>query len=252
MSTQPSLPTIILTHPIDSNDYLVEQLTQLGINVIVDPMIETQPISLTHKDVDTICSADVIVFTSKRGVQYATQQINPMCCHDKKVVVVGKKTAQALESCQVQPHFVSQGQTGKEMCDAVIQDGIIEGKKVVALLAQLADDTIKENLSEHCQYNRINIYETTGKKIPKGETIEALNSDSEVLVSFTSSSAVKAFEALYPTFNSKSIKCISIGPITSSAIIQKGQTVTIETKESTYEGLLSAIKSYLKNTAITL
>ena len=243
--------TIILTHPVDSNDQLADHLVRMGIEVVHDPMIDTQPISLTPAEIKDICNADLLLFTSKRGVKYTTSQINPVCCQDKKVAVVGKKTATALNDCNVKPYFISQGQTGEDMCRALIEDGFIKGKKVVALLAQLADHTIEEYLSDVCNYKRIDIYKTISASAASGKTKEVLFSGKNVLVSFTSSSAVKTFFGLYHQFELNRVKYISIGPKTTESIIEAGYTDVIEAEVSTYDGLLHIIKEHLNINAIT-
>ncbi|MBN2167425.1 MAG: uroporphyrinogen-III synthase [Marinilabiliaceae bacterium] len=236
---------IILTHPFDNDDFLSLKAMQEGMNVIADSMIETHQIILSLSEIEEICNSDIVIFTSKRGVKYTLSQMNPMCCHDKKVVVVGQKTALALTDCGIMPSFVSKGQTGKEMCEALIADSIITGKKVTALLAQLADDTIEEYLSKLCDYKRIDVYQTLYKKKHSVDTIKALKSNDSFLVSFTSSSAVKAFVNLYANYFHNSIKCVSIGPVTSKTIEEFGLKVEIEAKESTYEGLFKSIEEYL-------
>lgn len=237
--------TIILTHPIENGDYLSHRLSHDGINIVVDQMIETHPIALTPDQITEICHSDFIIFTSKRGVHYTISQINAMCCHDKKVVVVGPKTAQELKNCDVEPYLISTGQTGKEMCKTLLKKAQIKNKNVVAILAELADDTIENYLSNYCQFKRINVYQTTLQQSKSETTNKIINSDDPVLVTFTSPSAVQAFCNLYPNFNKSNVKCISIGPVTSNTIKMLNKEVAVESKQSTYESLYNSITEYL-------
>lgn len=243
--------SVILTHPADSNEYLHNQLSQSGINVVLDPMIETSPISLTHKQVKDICNAEVVIFTSKRGVEYATSQINPACCCDKQIVVVGQKTAESLEKCHIKPVWISTGQISKQMCDEIIEKGLIQDKKVVAILAQLADDTIEKQLSHLCQFQRINIYQTKPTTRENLMTKQLIESHQKVAVVFTSASAVHAFAKIYSQFKGSHVSCISIGPTTSAAIIEKGQNVKIEANPSTYERLFEVLTEYIQSQVMT-
>lgn len=245
-------PKIILTHPVDDNDVLLEGLIKLGVDLMIDTMIHTSPISLSPKQIKSVIHSDVIIFTSKRGVQYTLSQINPVCCKEKQIVVIGKKTAQALETYELTPIIISQGQTSQEMGVDLVESGFLQGKKVTGLLAELADDTLYDYLSPICDYQRINVYHTfTSNKI-QAETEETIKSKDKLIVVFTSASAAHAFIQLYGSILHENVKFISIGPSTSAMIEKNGYKTTLESNVSTYEGLLYSLTTLIKSNVISI
>ena len=60
---------VVLTHPVGDDDLLYHGLIQEGVDVICDPMINTEQIDLNNDDLAVIFKSRRIIFTSKRGVE---------------------------------------------------------------------------------------------------------------------------------------------------------------------------------------
>ncbi len=240
MKIQP-INTIILTHPGDSGHVLRDGLLSLGWNVIEDPMIDTASIPLSLADINLIDEADVLILTSKRGVSELIEQCGTDLLQGRFIICIGTKTAQELLNAGIRANWLPQGQTARQMCDELLRSKLVHGKKVTAVVGQLAEPTLHEALDEVCQFSRVDIYQTIEIKSSNPLTIQALEEPIAPMVCFTSASAVRSFAQNYKQLFTPSLPVASIGPVTTSALNQMGFHPLITTNPSTYEELLKQI-----------
>ncbi|MBI9064619.1 MAG: uroporphyrinogen-III synthase [Marinilabiliaceae bacterium] len=238
-------PVIILTHPHNDKDVLKKGLVKSGLEVITDVMIETDAIALSEAEKKVIFSCRRIILTSKRGVEYLFTQLRPAEILDKSFICIGKKTAMALERKGIKPWWVSHGKTASDLVNELRHARFQKNEKWIALLGDLAEDTLEEGLSRLCDFQRINIYRTTLVKQSSDETVRRLQKRDKVLVVCTSPSCFHGYINNYSNHIHPGIQFASIGPVTTKAMFAKGIEPMIEANRSTYEGLLLALKSKL-------
>jgi len=238
-------PLIILTHPHNEKDVLKKGLIKSGLEVMTDVMIETDPIALSDAEMKVIFGCRRIILTSKRGVEYLFTQLRPAEILDKSFICIGKKTALALEQKGIKPWWVSYGKTASDLVKELKHVRFQKSEKWIALLGALAEDTLEQGLSELCDFQRINIYQTTLIEHASAETIEHLQKQDEVLVVCTSPSCFHGYLSNYNHYMHPGVRFASIGPVTTQAMLDKGIQPLIEATRSTYEGLLLALKSKL-------
>ena len=110
--------------------------------------------------------------------------------------------------------------------------------------AKNARDFLVEKLEEICSVHEIHTYESKIDLSQKGELLEILNHESIDYITFASSSSVKNFFEIIGKENLdkiKNSKLISIGPMTSSALLEVELDVYKEAKQATIDHLLQTM-----------
>jgi uroporphyrinogen-III synthase len=240
------IPTVVLTHPVEQGDELVTGLQQKGIDLVIDQRIVTKGIVPNALQLTVLKQSDWVLFTSKRGVAYAFESPEILALlKQKNIACVGKKTAHALEIEGLKPSFVSSGKTGEEMADELIAAHLIDNKRVVAVLGELADETLLSKLSGICDFSRINIYRTHLETQIRPETLEKIQTGLPLIVCATSPSCFISFHNVYGNFLHSNVTFASIGPVTTRAMLASGVNPVVEGQTSTYGSLLDELLKYI-------
>ena len=234
---------IVLTH-FGSTDYF-QILKEYGAVLHHFPMIDIVP----NSDVKAfnLSNFDYYIFTSKNGVNsffnldfVKGETINAIC--------LGEKTKGALTENEVEPVFVSTESYAENLITELVENQMVNGKKVLLVLGNLADNRIEEELKNICEVKRIDVYTTT-LITSKKEVITALIDTKNTLSVFTSPSAFHAFSNLY---DAEKTTLVTIGTTTSKCIKASGFASKIIADEQTYEGISKAIINYYKTKNISI
>lgn len=236
---------VILTHPIGQDDLLYDGLKQEGVDVICDPMIDTEQVDLTREQLDTVFKARRIIFTSKRGVEYFLNQVKPADVLDKNFICIGKKTAQMVERSGLKVWWVSHGRTASDLVEELQEACHVRGESWVGLLGELAENTLEDGLKDLCDYKRFNVYKTIIASTPNEKTVDVLKSGRPLLVVCTSPSCFTGFQNLYGSLVHDEVGFASIGPATTKAMKRNEVTPAVIARLSTYEGLWQEMKLQL-------
>nr|WP_319400504.1 uroporphyrinogen-III synthase [uncultured Carboxylicivirga sp.] len=237
---------VILTHPIGEDDLLFNGLLGEGIDVIRDPMINTEQIVLCKNDLDEILQSRRIIFTSKRGVEYFLNQVKPADILDKNFICIGKKTAQILEKTGIKAWWVSNGRTASDLVDELHDVHIPKNEKWVGLLGELAENTLEDGLQDICTYKRYNIYRTITAEKRNEKTETLLKAKRPMLVVCTSPSCFNGFMDVYGDLLHDEVGFASIGPTTTKSMKKCDISPAVIARLSTYEGLWQEMKMQLK------
>ncbi|WP_430810584.1 MULTISPECIES: uroporphyrinogen-III synthase [unclassified Carboxylicivirga] len=245
MTSLPQPTSVILTHPMGKDDLLFNGLVNEGIEVLCDPMIDTEPLVLHDDCRQQLYEARRIIFTSKRGVEYFFQQVKPADVLDKSFICIGKKTAHVLEQYGIKPWWVCGGRTASDLVVELQQAHIRKGEKWLGLLGELAENTLAEGLKEVCHFQRFNIYRTIITTEQHPDTVAWLNAQKPLLVVCTSPSCFHGFSDVYSGLLHSEVRYASIGPATTKAMRKRNVTPVVTARLSTYEGLWHEIKQQL-------
>ncbi len=237
---------IVLTHPIGEDDLLFDGLVQQGVDVICDPMINTEQIDLKRDELEVILNSRRLIFTSKRGVEYFLNQVKPADVLDKSFICIGKKTAQIVEKSGLKVWWVSNGRTATDLVEELQQAHISPNEKWVGLLGELAENTLEDGLKHVCDYRRYNVYKTITANIRNSDTETLLKTGRPLLVVCTSPSCFNGFMELYGDLIHSEVGFASIGPSTTKSMKKLEVTPVITARFSTYEGLWHEMKLQLK------
>ena len=226
---------IVLTHCGSTDPF--KNLMNLGATLHHYPMIDI--VANLVEDPFCLSDFDYYIFTSKNGVNsffnldfVRGKMINAICS--------GEKTKEALLINGIEPDFVSTESYADNLITDLLENQIVNDKKVLLVLGNLADNRMEEGLSSICEVNRLDVYDTNLETSKNNEITNLIQSMETVSV-FTSPSSFHAFSNLYDV--EKTILA-SIGATTSRSITSSGFTTEIIADEQTYGGVSKAIINY--------
>lgn len=246
MSPYSQQTAVILTHPVGNDDLLYAGLLREGIEMVCDPMIDTEQIKLEDECLKYLMQSRRIIFTAKRGVEYFFQQIKPADVLDKSFICIGTKTARVLEQHGMKAWWVSGGRTASDLVTELQQAHVRPHEKWVGILGELAENTLETGLKNVCDYKRYNVYRTIITTRENEHTLALFNKKTPVVVACTSPSCFNGFMNLYGERLHKEVGFASIGPATTKAMKKKDIVPGIVAHLSTYEGLWQEMKIQLK------
>ena len=237
---------------------LVEQLEKAGGKVIELPTIEIQsPESFARFDaaVKEIERYDWLIFTSVNSVAPFLARLragnkSTASVASIKVGAIGPETAKRLESAGITASLVPQRYQAEGILDAVKPEAM-RGKRVLIPRAAEAREILPQTLRQWgATVDVVVAYRTALPNIDVGPVAELLRRRTIDVITFTSSSTVKNFVAL---FDGKALTEIAgesviacIGPITARTAEEMGGRPGIVAKEFTTAGLTRAIIAYFR------
>ena len=153
------------------------------------------------------------------------------------VAAIGPGTARALAKCGISADIVPERFVAESLVEALAEVDVT-GKRVLVARAADARDVIPEHLEGRgAEVDVVALYETVREE-PSAEGVEAAQSAD--YVTFTSSSTVRNLtEALGERFP-KDARIVSIGPVTSEAVVDAGLEVDVEAERHDIDGLVAA------------
>lgn len=219
---------------------------------------------------DAPAGYDWLVLTSANGVHICMQRARelgytPAALHGVRVATIGPATAAALQTYGIQTdlvpdNYIAEGVVSALLEDAEARDVPIEGQRfLVARAAEARKILVTELQEAGALVDEIAAYTThpVARDDERGqEVLRLLRAEQLDLLTFTSSSTVRNFvawlkscaasdatadEAAILELVNQHTQLASIGPITSQTARELGLTVTIEAREFTIEGLITAI-----------
>src|SRR4051794_15026174 len=264
---------IVVTRARAQASGLAKTLRSLGAEVVELPAIRIEPTiesDEVKRAVERIGEYALIVLTSPNGVRLlfeairnagldaralsrpekqqvgevesgATANANTMSVPfnaGTTVAAIGPGTAQALSRCGISADIVPERFVAESLVESLAAVDVA-GKRVLVARATDARDVIPEHLEGRgAEVDVVALYETVREE-PSAEAVEAAQAAD--YVTFTSSSTVRNLtEALGERF-SKGARIVSIGPVTSEAVVGAGLRVDVEAERHDIDGLVEAL-----------
>lgn len=235
---------------------LAGRLRDLGAEVLELPAIKIEPRALESylPSYEKLKSGAYkwVVFTSENGVELFmeglySQGFDARSFGQTKVAVIGSGTEKKLMSYGIKAdlkpeRFVAEGLI--ESFEALEANGESLSQSDLVLLprASEARALLKEWFDKKCQVEEVHLYDTVVETEIEPEVFEKLFAAD--YITFTSASTVKNFLIQLKASQKdmpKTLKTVSIGPITSEALIQNGFEVNLEAKVHDLGGLIEAL-----------
>jgi len=205
---------VIITRARESAGPLAERLEALGLEVVVCPLIELEPVG--PEQIDTT-GYDWVVVTSRRGAEELGRRRRGDL---PKVAAIGPGTAAALREHGIEPALVPRTSTQEGLVDEFpTQPGRV--------LFAGAEDA-RPYLAEALEADTVVLYRTH-------ELRPAEPPDGDLVV-LASASAARAYAAL-----GLQIPAVSIGPETTREARAHGVQVIAEAETHDLEGLVAAV-----------
>ncbi|HPP06080.1 MAG TPA: uroporphyrinogen-III C-methyltransferase, partial [Syntrophorhabdaceae bacterium] len=239
---------VAITRPRHQSTKLGAALSEKGAEAIYIPVIEIEPIKPNRELEEAIRNLKKfygIIFTSTNAVDifFDTLFENKMdtrSLNSAYVFAIGEATAQKLLTKGIVCDFVPQIWTSEGIVE-ILKTLDVKNKYFLLPRAEDARDVIVKYINNNngiCHV--IPIYKTV---LPK--QIEDLKEKPDV-ITFTSSSTVKNFMAIYGKASLENTLVASIGPITTETLRSYGIDVSIEAKRHDISGLIEAIEAHFK------
>jgi uroporphyrinogen III methyltransferase / synthase len=240
---------IVVTRAAQQAAALSEKLAELGAEVVEMPATRISRLDprLLRELLPQLGAFQWLVFTSQNGVEIFWENLlaagrDARALAPLKVAAVGPATAAAL---------LQRGITVDVIPDRFIAEGLLEklsqrddmrGARVLYLSAEDSRETLPDGLRElGADVIVLPIYSSAPEARDSRTLVKRIEAKELDLVTFTSGSTVRAFVAMVGADLAARTPAASIGPQTSEALRAAGIEVKIEAKESTIDGLVSAI-----------
>jgi uroporphyrinogen III methyltransferase / synthase len=215
---------------------LAAELRLLGAEVVEAPAIRIVPLDVS---LDDVSGYDLVCLTSPNGVHllFAALErasLDARALASAQVAAIGPGTAAALREHGVIADVVPEKFTAEGLVDALAGQS---ARRVLVARAAEARDVLPDALRERgAEVDVVPLYETVAEPL-SSETLEvALSAD---YVTFTSSSTVRFWwDAVGGRTGPRTV---SIGPVTSAALRERGLEPDVEATRHDIDGLVQAL-----------
>lgn len=244
--------TILITRPRHQAGPLIKKLKALGARPVAVPVIRLKPLKDCRpldRAVRNLDSYSWLFFTSANAVacfRKRLDKISPNAPLPKslRTYAIGVKTALAMRRNGI-PVTKTAGEFRAE--SMALGLGRIGGKKILLPRALEAREILPATLRKRgAKVDVIPVYETVQDPRSRKRLRAAVLKSKTDILTFTSSSTVKAFMSAFSPSERRKIASktltASIGPITSKTLRGYGFTPRIQAKPYTAEGLVREIR----------
>jgi uroporphyrinogen III methyltransferase / synthase len=252
-STIPKMPLtgvrVMATRPVvlGISDPLVEQLGQLGAELILQPAIRIQP-PADWKPIDDALARlqqfDWLVFSSANGVRYlldrARQRIGTASFPGRvKLAAIGPGTTDELARHGLHADLVPEQFRAESLAESLAAEA--SGRQFLLARASRGREVLAEQLTAAgANVEQIVAYTSTDVEQPDPSVAELLSGGRIDWITVTSSAIARSLVKLFGE-NLHRAKLASISPITSATLRESGYEPAAEADPYTMAGLVEAI-----------
>jgi uroporphyrinogen III methyltransferase / synthase len=248
---------IVVTRPRTQASRFADLLEQQGAEVVLCPTIETMPLA-SYEQLDTaldaLASYTWLIFTSVNGVRYFFDRLRERrqdirTLGSIKIAAIGPETARTIEALHLRVDCVPEEYRAEGLIAAL---GDVHDQRILLPRAAEARAILPQELrASGAHVDEIAVYRTI---LPQGTRVNELRTlflQGKIdLVTFTSSSTVRNFVALFPEVDMKALvgttRIGCIGPITADTARGYGLEVTIQPDSYMIPAFTEAIVEYFK------
>jgi uroporphyrinogen III methyltransferase/synthase len=242
---------IVVTRATQQAQALSERLRELGADVIEMPATQIARLDLAplRKAIDELSRYAWLILTSQNAVAIFWEQLlgeglDARSLSVVKVAAVGPATAGALLEHGITVDVVPQRFVAEGLLEKLGERDDVDGKRVLYVTAEGSREVLPEGLKElGADVTVVEAYRSIGDGEGAERLGRAIESGRLDLATFTSGSAVRGYVDAIGTDLAARVPAVSMGPQTSDALREAGIEVRTEAKESTLDGLVSAVLS---------
>ncbi len=246
---------IVVTRPRRQAAEFAEQLELWGAEVLPLPTIQTvAPPSLAPLDaaIRRAAEFDWMVFTSVNGVRVFFERLQEIGADIRewrgtRIAAIGPQTAKALQRFCLRVESIPEEFRAEAMVESLVRAGVA-GKRVLLPRAAGARDVLPVQLRAHgATVEEVATYTTVLPSEATGELRALLLGGGADLVTFTSSSTVHNFAAVFHEELATLVAHITvgcIGPVTAETARSYGMQVAIQPAAYTIPDFVAAIVRY--------
>jgi uroporphyrinogen III methyltransferase / synthase len=217
---------------------LALRLEELGASVIQAPVIRIRALD---GDPVEVRPYDLICLTSANGVHALFERLaagakDARSLQGIRIAAVGPGTAAALREHGILADIVPERNLAEGLLDALAEISI---KRCLIAQGRKARDLLARGLRERgVQVDVLALYDTLAEPLSP-QSLSALGGAD--YITFTSASTVHFFADASERSSPGRARNVSIGPITSAALAERGLPVDLQAAEHNLDGLLAAI-----------
>lgn len=234
---------VVVTRSRDQASVVSAELMDLGAEVIEAPMIETVRATDEGAGITAalaeISRFDWLVFTSPRGVDATLGRVADVrALGNVKIAVVGDATAAALRRHRLEPALIPDRFFAEALLESFPEPSGEEGRDVLLAVAEDARPVLQDGLrAAGWNVTVAHPYRSAPVAVDDATATAVREADA---VLFASSGTVRNLIAAVGVDGIPET-VVSIGPITSGAVVDNGLTVTAEADPHTIDGLIRAL-----------
>jgi uroporphyrinogen III methyltransferase/synthase len=239
--------TVLVTRPAHQSESLVERLSELGANVMIQPAIEIRPPadwSAADAAIEQLGSFDWLAFSSSNGVHYFLERLKHHG-HDMRALggvqlaAIGPGTADALAEYHLRADLQPTEYRAEALAESLLPTAV--GKRVLLLRASRGREVLAETLSAAgVQVQQAMVYESRDVTQADVEVVEALLDGRIDWITVTSSAIARSLVKLLGD-DLRRAKLASISPLTAAALAEAGCHAAAVATTYTTAGLIEAI-----------
>jgi uroporphyrinogen III methyltransferase / synthase len=230
--------TVAVTRAREQASELATTLQALGAVVVEAPAIRIAPIAGPAPD---LTGYDLVVLTSPNGVRLLFDRLrdagrDARALAGARVAAIGPGTSAALAQHGVIADVVPERFVAEGLVDALSE---VPVRRALIARAAVARDLLPDALRKRgVDVDVLSLYETLAEPLSEAQVRGVARAD---YLTFTSSSTVRFFyEAAGARIDAKA-RIVSIGPITSEALRERGLEPAVEATRHDIEGLVDAL-----------
>jgi uroporphyrinogen III methyltransferase/synthase len=243
---------ILVTRPRHQAREMIARLEELGAVVALLPAVAIrEPADWAPVDqaLAHLSTYQWLVFTSANGVEALMGRLRQTgrdlrALAGVRLAVIGPGTADALRRYHLEPDLVPAVYDSEGLA-AALKDHVA-GQRVLLARADRGREVLREQLSSVAQVEQIAVYSQVDAIQPGSEALELVRRGDIDYITLTSSNIARSLvraldEEALQRIRSGAVQLVSISPVTSAAIREKGLPVAAEARESTTEGVVQAL-----------
>ena len=225
--------TIAVTRARAQTSALAARLRELGARVVEAPAIRIEPLAAKLPD---LVAFDLLCVTSPNGARLLLALArDARSLAGPAIAAIGPGTADALRAGGIEADVVPPRAVAESLVQTLAGR---EVRRALVVRAERARDVLPDALRERgAEVEILALYRTVAERLDGAARDAALEAD---YLTFTSASAVRFFLDAAGAIGGAQ-RIVSIGPITSAALRERGLQPHVEAAEHTPDGLVAAL-----------
>jgi uroporphyrinogen III methyltransferase/synthase len=230
--------TVAVTRARAQASELAGRLRELGAAVVQAPAIRIAPLDGPLPDLQ---SYDLVCLTSPNGARLLFERLSAAGLDARalagaRIAAIGPGTAAALRSHGVIADIIPERFTAEGLVEALA--GVPVERALIARAAKARDVLPDELRRRGAAVDVVALYETIAEPLDQAQLEAVAAAD---YVTFTSSSTVQFFLEALGNGPRPAGRTVSIGPVTSAALRERGLELAVEARQSDIDGLVEAL-----------
>lgn len=247
---------VVVTRPREQAERLAELLEGYGAEVEVIPTIRLEPPESWEpldRALERLGEYAWLIFTSQNGVIAFRDRLeatgaDPRALAGPRIAAIGPETAETLRRFGLRVDLIPAEYRAEALVEA-LRSHLASGMRVLIPRAQEAREVLPERLRAlGVSVTVVPAYRTVAARDGVDRLRALLEAGQVHVVTFTSSSTVRHFMALFPPGETprllRRVALAAIGPVTAETVAEYGLAAAIVPREYTVPALAAAVAAH--------